>query len=57
MSDNLEILIFKHIKKVVPKPEDLLFTRKKGSSKKDAVQGHVQNGLQSVHPDPFPPTL
>ena len=36
MSDNLEILIFEHINRVVPKPEDLLFTRKKGSSKKEA---------------------
>jgi len=62
-SDNLEILIFEHIKNIVSKPEVSFYQKEKFIKERGRFQGHVQNGLQSVctpiivvPPKPFPPT-
>ena len=62
-SCNLEIPIIHHKRKVVPKPEVLLFTKRKIITETGTSQGHVQKGLQEclyittvVSPDPLSPT-
>ena len=41
-SDNLEILIFGHIKNVVLKPEILFYQKEKFINERGRFQGHVQ---------------
>jgi len=50
------------LKRVVPRQDVLIFSKRKASSVRQAVQGQVQNGLQEctspvvVYPDPLSPT-
>jgi len=44
MSYNLEIPITMHLRRVVPKPEVLLFVRKNFINETGRSQGHIQRG-------------
>ena len=62
MSNNWEILRIRHLRRMVPRRDVLVFSKRKASSVRQAVQEHVQKGLQEctspvvVYPDPFSPT-
>jgi len=45
MYDNPEILIIQYLRRVVPSPEVLLFSRKKLHQFNRQISGHVQKGL------------
>jgi len=49
MSDNLEFLIIQHLKKIVSRPEVLLFTRKSCNNETGRSQGRVQQDKQYMN--------
>jgi len=49
LSDNLEFLIIQHLKKIVPRPEVLHFTRKSCNNETGSSQGHVQQDKQCMN--------
>jgi len=60
MSDNWELLIIRHLRKMVSRPDILLFTRKLTSSMKQAdfrdmfkkASNNVSTSIIMVSPDP-----
>jgi hypothetical protein len=49
MSDNLEFMIIQHLKKIVPRPDVLIVTRKRCNNETGRSQGHVQQERQCTY--------